>query len=61
MTPPAPRPAPVQRFVENEIEERRLDAERRRTALEPDGEIAALGRDNVAMIRIIRDISASGG
>ncbi|WP_405743511.1 SPFH domain-containing protein [Streptomyces sp. NBC_01525] len=43
--------------IELAIEERRLVVERRRAALELDGEIEALGRDNVAMIRIIREIS----
>ncbi|MFF9480627.1 SPFH domain-containing protein [Streptomyces sp. NPDC014733] len=43
--------------AELEIEERRLIAERRRAVLELDGEIEALGRDNVAMIRIIKEIS----
>lgn len=44
-------------LVEDEIDEIEVRRERRRAALELEAEIAALGPDNVAMIRIIREIS----
>jgi len=44
-------------IYENEIDEVRFEAERRRAALELKGEIDALGQDNVAMIRMIEQIS----
>ncbi|MCB5911493.1 hypothetical protein [Streptomyces pinistramenti] len=43
--------------AEVEIDEQRLRVDRRRVAMELDAEIEALGRDNVAMIRIIKAIS----
>ncbi|MGW8374680.1 SPFH domain-containing protein [Streptomyces sp. ODS28] len=41
----------------DEIDEIRVRSERRRAALELEAEIEALGRDNAAVIRIVREIS----
>lgn len=43
--------------VEDEIDKVRVLAERRRAALELEAVIDALGRDNVAMIRMVREIA----